>query len=75
MTPRWFTIAGIILVISVALDMVFRHHGHPVFWWHTLPAFDLLYGVAGCVGLIVAAKWLGHTWLERHEDYYGNDAP
>jgi hypothetical protein len=58
----------------VILDMALRHHGHPVFWWHVLPAFDLVFGVAGGLGLILAAKWLGHAWLERPEDYYGDDA-
>jgi hypothetical protein len=75
MTRRWFVIAGSVSALTVALEVRFRHHGHPVFWWHEVPAFDLFFGVVGCLGLIVVAKWLGHTWLERQEDYYGNDAP
>jgi di/tricarboxylate transporter len=75
MRRRWPVIAGIMLVITATLGIVFQHDGHSVFWWHHIPAFDFLYGVAGCIGLIVAAKWLGHAWLERHEDYYENEAP
>jgi hypothetical protein len=68
-------IVGVCLAASIAVDLVFRHHGHAVFWWHAMPAFDLLFGLVGCLGLIVAAKWLGHTWLERPEDYYRDDTP
>jgi hypothetical protein len=63
------------VVLLAILDTVFRHEGHAVFWWHHIPGFDFLYGVTGCLGLIMAAKWLGHAWLERPEDYYENESP
>jgi hypothetical protein len=64
---------GIVVVVSVLLELLSRHHAHAVFWWHAVPAFDLFYGVAGAVGLVVVAEWLAHTWLDRPEDYYDGD--
>ena len=74
MSPRWSVVAGIIIAAMVLLEMVFRHPGHAVFWWHKVPAFDVLLGTIGSIGLVLGAKWLGHTWLERPPDYYGDDA-
>jgi hypothetical protein len=74
MTRRWTVVTGIMMAITVLLEIVFRPHGHVLFWWHRAPAVDLLFGGAGCVGIILVAKWLGHAWLERHEEYYENDA-
>jgi hypothetical protein len=64
---------GLVVVVSMVLELLYRHHAHPVFWWHLVPAFDLLYGGAGAVGLVLVAKWLAHAWLERPEDYYDGD--
>jgi hypothetical protein len=65
---------GITIAITVLLELIFRHQGHAAFWWQTTPAFDLVYGFVGCVGIVLVSKWLGHSWLQRHEDYYGDDA-
>lgn len=34
------------------------------------PLFDLFYGFAGCVLLVIFSKALGRFWLQRKEDYY-----
>jgi membrane protein implicated in regulation of membrane protease activity len=73
MKRLWLIAAGVTIVITVILEIVSRHHGHAAFWWHATPAFDLLYGLAGCVGIVLVSKWLGHAWLQRREDYYGDD--
>jgi len=40
------------------------------FWWSHLYIFFALLGFLGCVAMIYIAKWLGHYWLQRKEDYY-----
>lgn len=73
MRRAWLTV-GVVALASIMLEFLYRHHIHAAFWWHSLPAFDLLYGGVGAIILAMVAKWLGHTWLERPEDYYGDEA-
>lgn len=47
-------------------------HGHYAF--EKLPIFHALYGFAGCVLLVLAARVLRMVVM-RDEDYYGDDAP
>lgn len=44
-----------------------EEHG---FWWTHFPGFDALLGFVGCLALVYLAKWLGHYWLQKKEDYY-----
>ncbi|GIX46775.1 MAG: hypothetical protein KatS3mg131_0986 [Candidatus Tectimicrobiota bacterium] len=67
---RWLVFS--FLAALVAAER-FVHAHHP-FWWQALPAFALVYGLAGSVVLIYTAAGLGHGWLQRREDYYGDDA-
>lgn len=69
----WLGAAGMIVGITIVLEIVYRHYGHPHFWWQATPTFDLLYGFAGCVVIVLASKWLGHAWLQRPETYYGDE--
>jgi hypothetical protein len=73
MKRPWLIVAGGVVALTVIMEIVYRQHGHAVFWWQSLPVFDLVYGLAGCVGLVLVAKWLGHAWLQRDENYYGGD--
>ncbi|MGQ4808850.1 hypothetical protein NKDENANG_02243 [Candidatus Entotheonellaceae bacterium PAL068K] len=73
MKRPWLIAAGAMMVaLSVVLELVSRHQGHATFWWQSTPAFDLLYGFAGCIGIVLGSKWLGHVWLQRDENYYGD---
>jgi len=36
-------------------------------WWHRAPAFHAVYGVVGCVLIVVVSKALGKVWLQRPE--------
>lgn len=47
-------------------------HGHYAF--EKVPTFHALYGFAGCVLLVLAARVL-RLVVMRDEDYYGDDAP
>jgi hypothetical protein len=69
----WWLTVGIVLAVAAGLDLLFYHHIHIHFWWHRIPAFEVLYGLLGCLVLVLGAKWLGHAWLQRDADYYRED--
>lgn len=52
-----------------ALSFMFHTH-HPHFFWEHLSIFDTLFGIVGCIVLIIVAESLGHFWLQKDEDYY-----
>ena len=62
-----------IFFIFLALFVVFdfyavRHEPH--FFGDTIIGFWSLFGVLGCLGMIVICKGIAHVWLEKEEDYY-----
>lgn len=67
---RVWTTTAVLVACSAILDIALRHYGHPEFWWHTVPAFDIVFGFLGCSLLVYFSKWLGHRFLMRDEDYY-----
>jgi hypothetical protein len=70
MTAKQFlTISAIALGLSVLIEAVFVHH-HAVYWWQGLIGFDIAYGFLGCVGLIIAAKFVLKAIVSKDEDYY-----
>ncbi len=58
------------LILSVGLDLLLRNGGHGDFAWSNILGFFALFGLIGCVAIIMISKWLGHHWLQRKEDYY-----
>ena len=72
MKPVWKATV-IVLVVAAILDVAIRRYAHPEFWWHTIPAFDLVYGFVGCAAIVLFSKWLGHKFLARDEGYYEQD--
>ena len=60
----------IFIAVSVLADFLITGRDHPVFWWHTTPAFDFLLGLVACVLIIKCCKFLAKHWLQRREDYY-----
>jgi hypothetical protein len=55
--------------LTCVLGFVFPNR-HPHFWWQKIPIYDALFGLAGSIVIIYFAKWLGHRFLMRDEDYY-----
>jgi hypothetical protein len=45
-----------------------RHQAH--FWGDSVIGFWTLFGIFGCLGMIVVFKGLSHVWLVKGEDYY-----
>lgn len=62
-------IALIVLVLTVLVELPF-YDGHGDFAWSKILGFFALFGLIGCVAIILISKWLGHYWLQRKEDYY-----
>jgi len=61
-----------VLVALVVLDavpaVVDKEHAHTAA--EHLPAFWAVFGLLGCLALVVAAKLFGHAIVSRREDYY-----
>ncbi len=67
---RTWTLTIVLAAASAVIDIATRHFAHPEFWWHTVPAFDIVYGFVGCAAIVYASKWFGHRFVMRDEDYY-----
>ncbi len=59
-----------VLAILIAIDAlgVDKEHAHTRI--EHLPAFWAVFGFLGCVIIILASKWFGHTGIMTREDYY-----
>ena len=74
MTPRGsLKIVVLVGALSVLLEVFLRHEGHGP-WWHILPGFDLVFGLIGCVVLVLVSKAIGQIWLQRPETENDKDA-
>ena len=70
MTKKAWILTAAAMGVTVVLEIAFRHLGHPEYVWHSIPAFDLVYGFLSCAVIVIVSKWIGHTFLQRDEDYY-----
>lgn len=64
-----YLLLGAVLVISATAEAMGVHLHVPA--WYPLPfGYNILFGFAGCLLLIVAAKMIMMPLLQRDEDYY-----
>jgi drug/metabolite transporter (DMT)-like permease len=57
------------LILSVVFDFyAARHEMH--FFGDAIIGFWALFGILGCLGMIIVCKGLSHVWLMKKEDYY-----
>jgi hypothetical protein len=65
-------IAIAVLVVLVLLDavpaIVDKEHAHTVA--EHIPAFWSVFGLLGCLLLVIVSKTFGHLFVSRSEDYY-----
>jgi hypothetical protein len=54
---------------TVAYDFFAKRHGTH-FFGDSIIGFWSVFGVLGCLGMIVVCKGLSHVWLEKEEEYY-----
>ena len=71
MKRKWFVVSIAVFIIFVLLDLLWvSKHVHLVFPWSHVVGFFSLFGFIGCLAIIGVAKFIGHYWLQREEDYY-----
>lgn len=67
----WILIAAITAVISLIADFFIPFgENREEFQWSHIHGFFAGLGLLGCMAIVMIAKWLGHYWLQRKEDYY-----
>jgi hypothetical protein len=63
-------LAGVTIGVSLVWQAFFMHHEHAHYWFHFIPGFDAVFGLAGTIALIWTAKTLGEYVIQRRESYY-----
>jgi hypothetical protein len=60
------------LIVVDLLDavpaIIDKEHAHT--WIEKVPGFWTIFGLAGCVAIILLSKWFGHSGIMTREDYY-----
>lgn len=68
---RAFWGVAVVFVASVLVGLL-PYERHPHFPMEAVPGFQAVFGLTGCIGLVLGAAWL-RTWLMRREDYYDDE--
>jgi hypothetical protein len=68
MRLRHWILLGLVVAGSLVAEQ-FVHHEHE-YWFTPIPGYFVLYGFVGCVAIIMFAKALGRSLVNRPEDYY-----
>ncbi len=58
------------VVLSVVLERFFVPDRKFLFTGSDEPLFWVGFGLVGCIGIVVISKWVGHTFLMKHDDPY-----
>ncbi|MDE2970475.1 MAG: hypothetical protein OXT51_10315 [Chloroflexota bacterium] len=58
------------VALSALIEVLFVDHRERLFVGSDIPLFWVGFGLAACIVIIVAAKWVGHSFLMKHEDPY-----
>lgn len=61
------TLAALFLLDAFP-GVVNKEHAHTIL--EHLPGFWSLFGLGGCILIILVSKWYGHTGIMTREDYY-----
>jgi drug/metabolite transporter (DMT)-like permease len=59
---------ALLIVLDAIPAVVHKEHTHT--WLERLPGFWSIFGLVGCVVLIIASKAFGHAGIMTREDYY-----
>ncbi len=69
---RWA--AGVLLVLflaDLAPGLVNKEHAHTE--WETWPGFWTVFGLAGCILIVLLSKAYGRAGILTREDYYDDE--
>jgi hypothetical protein len=67
---RWYLVGLVGLVVLDAIPAIVDKEHHVHSWIEKLPGFWALFGLLGCVLLIILSKAFGHMGIMKREDYY-----
>lgn len=56
------------VILLVVIDFFVQKH--PYFPWERYPSFYGVFGLVGCVGLVLGAKYILRKIVKRQEKYY-----
>lgn len=59
-----------VLGLLVLADVIFVHKEHAHTWIERIPGFWALFGLLGCMIIIILSKAFGHLGIMTREDYY-----
>ena len=59
---------GLLVVVDAIPGLVDKAHAHTA--TEQLPGFWAVFGLVGCIILILISKWFGHRGIMTREDYY-----
>lgn len=68
-TKKILLICGGVIFFTILLEIIFVDY-EGEYWWHGTVGFDAVFGLLGCLALILLAKNIGKRFLQRNEDYY-----
>ena len=60
---------ALLVVLDAVPGVVDKSHAHTWAEAH-LPGFWAVFGLVGCIILILVSKWFGHLGIMTREDYY-----
>ena len=67
-------VTALVIIIGVAVsalaEVYLVDHKEFLFEGSDLLLFWVGFGFVGCVGIVVISKWVGHTFLMKHDDPY-----
>lgn len=64
-----FAATAAMMVLALAETFFVDFH-HSIYWWHSTIGFDIVFGLLGCLLLIIVAKGLGHLFISKNPDFY-----
>ena len=74
MRNRRFLVTALVIAIGVVLAAAFElflvDDRKFIFAGSDQPLFWVGFGLVGCIGIVVISKWVGHTFLMKHDDPY-----
>jgi hypothetical protein len=53
------------LLLGVVAEGLLARPNPDLPWWHGTPGVWAVFGVVGCLAIVLASKWLGRVWLQR----------